>query len=35
MGNSRKLVDDFLAQPRIGVLVTLNEDGSPNTMPLC
>jgi PPOX class probable F420-dependent enzyme len=34
MGNSRKAVDDFLAQPRIGFLGTLNEDGSPNTMPL-
>ena len=34
MSKSREQIDDFLKQTRIGLLGTLNKDGSPNVMPL-
>jgi PPOX class probable F420-dependent enzyme len=34
MSQSREQIDDVLRQPRIGLLGTLNKDGSPNSMPL-
>ena len=34
MSKSREQIDEFLKQIRIGLLGTLNKDGSPNVMPL-